>query len=174
MAQVTVTDASLSETTVKKESKQSAKVSVPVQTLVDSLRSAADDVGQISELSSEEKLLVSEFFKSLLELMQPLASALPVTLSLLQQNDPSVTQAYVDPTGHLVLLHEDGQMELKNLIEEKNRNLMITVVEDIIPKFKNLTSAEKRKLENRIKFLSSVTKEMQRISETLSTFSFST
>jgi len=118
--------------------------------------------------------LVSEFFKSLLELMQPLASALPVTLTLLQQNDPSVTQAYVDPTGHLVLLHEDGQMELKNLIEEKNRNLMITVVEDIIPKFKNLTSAEKRKLENRIKFLSSVTKEMQRISETLSTFSFST
>ena len=172
MTQAAVTDIVTLETAIK--SNQSGKVSVPVQTLVDSLKSVADDIGQISELSSEEKLLVAEFFKSLLKLMQPLTQALPVTSSVLLQDFGSVIQAYIDPTGHLALLFEDGKLELKNLMEEKNRDLMMTVVEDIVPKFKNLTSAEKRKIENRIKTLSSVTKEMQKISETLSTIFSST
>ena len=172
MTQAAVTDIVTLETAIK--SNQSGKVSVPVQTLVDSLKSVADDIGQISELSSEEKLLVAEFFKSLLKLMQPLTQALPVTSSVLLQDFGSVIQAYIDPTGHLALLFEDGKLELKNLMEEKNRDLMMTVVEDIVPKFKNLTSAEKRKIENRIKTLSSVTKEMQKISETLSTIVSST
>ena len=59
-------------------------------------------------------------------------------------------------------------MELKNLIEERNRDLMILVIKDIMPKFKNLTSAQKNKIENRIKFLSAVTKEIQKISGALS------
>jgi hypothetical protein len=172
MTQEAVTEIA-AEVATKKETKQNAKVSVPVQTLVDSLKSAADDIGQISELSSEEKLLVAEFFKSLLNLMQPLTLSLPVTTSAIQ-NVGDVIQAHVDPTGHLAVLFGDGRLELKNLLDEKNRDLMMAVIEDIVPKFKNLTSAEKRKLENRIKVLSSVTKEMQKISETLTTISSST
>src|SRR4030066_1212589 len=108
MTQAAVTDIVTLETAIK--SNQSGKVSVPVQTLVDSLKSAADDIGQISELSSEEKLLVAEFFKSLLKLMQPLTQALPVTSSVLLQDFGSVIQAYIDPTGHLALLFEDGKL----------------------------------------------------------------
>ena len=174
MTQEAVTEIAPTEATPKKEPKQSPKISVPVQSLVDSLKSAADDIGQISELSSEEKLLVAEFFKSLLNLMQPLTPALPVTSSVLQPDIGAVIQAHVDPTGHLALLFEDGKLELRNLMDEKNRDLMMTVIEDIVPKFKSLTSAEKRKLENRIKVLSSVTKEMQKISETLTTIASST
>jgi hypothetical protein len=37
-----------------------------------------------------------------------------------------------------------------------------------MPKFKQLTSAQKRKVEDRIKFLTAVTKEMQRISGAIS------
>ena len=152
---------------VKKEPRQNSKPSVPVQTIIESLKSAADDIGQVSELTSEEKLLVAEFFKSLLKMMQPLTSAVPINISVVQDLG-AVTQAHVDPTGHLALLFEDGHLELKNLEESRNRDLMITVVEDVLPRFKNLTSAHKRKIENRIKFLSTVTKEMQKISETLS------
>jgi len=79
-----------------------------------------------------------------------------------------VTQAYIDPTGHLVLQFEDGHMELKNLSEEKNRDLMMAVIGDVVPKFKSLTSLQKRKLENRIKLLSNITKEIQKSSEALS------
>jgi hypothetical protein len=46
---------------------------------------------------------------------------------------------------------------------------MIEVVEDILPKFKELISTHRRKIENRMKFLSLVTKELQKVSKALST-----
>ncbi len=141
---------------------------VPVQELVESLKSVADDIGQISELTSEEKLLVAQFFISLMKLMQPLAPAMQVSVSALPAETGLIVQAHIDPTGHLALMHKDGHMELKNLEEEKNRELMIAVVEDVVPKFKSLTSAQKRKVENRIKFLTTVTKELQKIAEAFS------
>jgi hypothetical protein len=144
------------------------KKQVTVQEVVESFKSTADDIGQISELSSEEKVLVSQFFSSLFKLMQPLTPSIPVNHLALPAKVGDVVQAHVDPTGHLILLYVDGHVELKNLSEEKNRELMMAVVEDIVPKFKNLTSMQKRKLENRIKLLSSVTKEIQKSSEALS------
>jgi hypothetical protein len=154
----------------RKESKSSVKPTASIQALVDSLKSAGDDIGQITELASEEKLLVEEFCKSLLRLMQPLTSAVPVNISAIP-NAASAAQAHVDPTGHLAILFDDGHMELKDLADIGNRDLMIAVAEDVLPKFKNLTSVQKRKVENRIEFLSSVTKEMQKMSEALATVS---
>ena len=144
------------------------KKQVSIQELVESLKSTADDIGQISELSSEEKILIAQFFSSLLKLMQPLAPSIPVNQFALPAEVGDAVQAHVDPTGHLILLFEDGHLELKDLSEEKNRDLMTAVVADIVPKFKNLTSAQKRKLENRIKMLSTVTKEIQKSSDALS------
>ncbi len=144
------------------------KKPITLQELVDSLRGTADDIGQISELSSEEKILVSQFFTSLLKLMQPLAPSIQVTPASLPAQVGDVTTAYIDPTGHLVLQYTDGHIELKNLSDEKNRELMMSVVGDVVPKFKALTTNQKRKLENRIKLLSSVTKEIQKSSEALS------
>lgn len=139
-----------------------------IQELVDSLKSTADDIGQISELSSEEKILVAQFFSSLLKLMLPLAPSIAVNPTAIPPQAGEVAQAFVDPTGHLVLEFGDSHVELKDLTEEKNRDLMMAVVGDILPKFKNLTSIQKRKLENRIKMLSSVTREIQKSSEALS------
>jgi hypothetical protein len=143
------------------------KMQLSIQELVESLKSISDDIGQISELSSEEKILVAQFFSSLLKLMQPLASSIAVNQRALPSELGDVIQAHIDPTGHLVLQYED-HIELKNLCEEKNRDLMTDVISDVMPKFKNLTSQQKRKLENRIKLLSSVTKEIQKSSDALS------
>jgi hypothetical protein len=153
-----------------------AEVSVPqekkkqfsIQEIVDSLKSTADDIGQISELSSEEKILVSQFFSSLLKLMAPLAPSMTVAQQSLPPQVGDVVQAHVDPTGHLVLQYTDNHVELRDLSEEKNRDLMMAVVNDVVPKFKSLTSQQKRKLENRIKLLSTITKEIQKSSEALS------
>ena len=144
------------------------KKQITIQELVESLKSTADDVGQIIELTSEEKILVTQFFASLLKLMKPLSTSISVSQSALPPYLSDVTQAFVDPTGHLALLFEDGSMELKDLTEEKHRDLMGIVISDVLPKFKALTSMQKRKLENRIKMLSSVTKELQKSSDTLS------
>jgi proline dehydrogenase len=154
---------------VSQELKQSEKKKqMSIQELVESLKSTADDIGQISELSSEEKILVAQFFSSLLKLMQPLAPSIAVNQLALPAELGNVVQAHIDPTGHLILQFEDGHLELKDLSEEKNRDLMTAVIGDVMPKFKNLTSQQKHKLENRIKLLSSITKEIQKSSEALS------
>lgn len=139
-----------------------------IKEFAETIRSLAEDIGQISEMSEEEKLLVAEFFKSFLNLMQPLATSMSVSISALPAEVRNITYAYVDPTGHLVLIHEEGHVELKNLADEQNRDLMIKVIQDVMPKFKTLTSAQKIKIEQRIKFLSTVTKEIQNISGALS------
>jgi hypothetical protein len=157
----------MAELTIKSESQTNERRQMSIQELIDSMKSMADDVGQISELTSEEKNLVTEFFKSLLKLMQPLCTEINVSVSALPEDAGILASAHIDPTGHLALIFEDGHLELKNLSEENNRDLLISVVQDIIPKFKQLTGAQKRKIENRIKFLSTVTKEMQKISGAL-------
>jgi hypothetical protein len=151
------------------ESKTIQEQEISIQELAVAMKNMADDVGQISELASEEKLLVSEFLASLLKLMQPLTPSMPVSTSALPAEAGNIVKAYIDPTGHLALIHEDGHMELKNLSEERNRNIMIMVVKDVMPKFKSLTSLQKRKIEKRIQFLSAVTNEIQKISGALAT-----
>lgn len=144
------------------------KKQITIQEIVESLKSIADDIGQITELSSEEKILVTQFFSSLFKLMQPLVPSIAVNHTVLPAKIGAVVQAHIDPTGHLVLQFEDNHIELKDLSKERNRELMMAVVEDIMPKFKSLTNDQKRKIENRIKLLSSVTKEIQKSSEALS------
>lgn len=168
MTQEIVTKEAVAQITLREEPPHEKKQD-SLQELVESLKSVADDIGQISELSGEEKLLVAQFFTSLLKLMRPLAPTIPVSISALPAEAGLAAQAYIDPTGHLALMHRDGHMELKNLGDERNRELMIAVVKDVMPKFKSLTSAQKRKVENRIRFLSAVTKEVQKISDVLST-----
>lgn len=152
---------------IKADAKSGKKPQVSIQDLVDSLKSLQDDIGQISELTSEEELLTAEFFASLLRLMRPFASSIQVSTAILPQEMGTVVQASLDETGQLTLLYEDGRMELKSLSEQRYRDLMITVIEDVMPKFKQLTGAQKRKVESRIKFLSAITKEMQKISKVL-------
>lgn len=169
MTQETVVKQETTELINSHELKQSDnKKQITVQEIVDSLKSIADDIGQISELNSEEKILVSQFFASLFKLMQPLAPSIAVSQLVLPAQLGHVVQAHVDPTGRLILQFQDNHVELKDLSEQKNRDLLMSVVGDVMPKFKTLTSIQKRKLENRIKLLSNVTKEIQKSSEALS------
>lgn len=155
------------QVTIKTEPKTRSHQTT-VQEVIDSLKSVQDDIGQITELTSEEESLVTEFLASLLKLMQPLAATVSVSTSALPDELGNVTAAHMDPTGHLAIVYLDGHVELKDLSRRENRDLLVDVVQDTIPKFKQLTSAQRRKIENRIKFLSSVTKEVQKISKTLS------
>lgn len=169
MTQETVIRQDPIELTVSQDSKAfEKKKSLSIQEIIESLKNTADDIGQISELSSEERILVSQFFVSFLKLMKPLSPSIPVNQQALPVQLSDTVQAYIDPTGHLALLFNDGHFELKDLTEEKNRDLMITVISDVLPKFKNMTTFQKRKIENRIKMLSSVTKEIQKSAEALS------
>jgi len=167
MSQETSAPQEIVQLPADEESKRGKQVTSP-QELLDSLKSLQDDIGQICELASEEKGLVTVFFESLLKLMQPLATTIPVSLTALPKEMGNVVQASVDPTGRLIVLYQDGRAELKNLSEEKNRDLMVSVIKDVIPQFKQLTNTHRQKIEGRIKFLSAVTKELQKIVKMLS------
>ena len=169
MSQETSPPQEIVQLPAEEEPKKGKQPQASLQELLDSLKSLQDDIGQICELTSEEKGLVTAFFESLLKLMKPLATTMPVSTTVLPKEMGNIVQANIDPTGHLTILYGDGRAELKNLSEEKNRDLMIGVIKDVMPKFKQLTSAHRQKIEERIKFLSAVTKELQKISKAFST-----
>lgn len=153
---------------INESSKPSRPARTPVQIALDSLRSAQEDIGQISELSSEEETLVTEFFESLSKVMEPVEQSLSVSPEKLSKYLSDVVQASVDRSGHLVILHKDGKIELKNLREEKHRNLLVSVLEDLLPRFKQLFSDQRQRIEDRMSFFLAVTKEMQKMSKALS------
>jgi len=154
---------------VKESSKPSRPAKTLTQEILDSLKSAQEDIGQISELSSEEETLVVEFFESLSKLMESVAQNLPISTETISKYFNGAAQASVDASGHLLVLYNDGRMELRNLKgEKKHRDLMISVLEDLLPKFKQLFSDKRQKVEDRMRFLSLITKETQKMSRALS------
>jgi hypothetical protein len=162
----------MKQSTVQLPAKKTEQPKPPQATLeevVSSLKSLQDDIGQISELTSEEERVVDVFFDSFLKLMQPLVKTIPVSPAALPDELMNVIQANVDPKGNLMILYQDGQMEIRNLREKSHRELMICAIKDVVPKFKQLTSAHRRKIEDRMEFISSVTNELQKISKAFST-----
>jgi len=151
-----------------RDQQKNKKPQIALEELLDSLKSVQDDIGQICELTSEEETLVNEFFESFLKLTQPFIATIHVSTEALPDDLGDVARASVDPTGQLMLMYRDGQMILKNLLEEENRDLMTTVLEDVLPTLKKLFSAHREKIEGRMKFLSSVTKEVQKMSRAVS------
>lgn len=152
----------------KDQPKQSKRAQMTIEELIDSLKSVQDDIGQICELTSEEETLVNEFFESLLKLIQPLATTIQVSTEVLPDEMGDVARASIDPTGQLMIQYRDGRMVLKNLLEEENRDLMTSVLEDVLPKLKQIFSARREKIEGRMKFLSAITKEIQKMSRAFS------
>lgn len=135
---------------------------------LDALRRVREDVGQICELSSEEVKIVEAFAVALLKLMQPLVKTIPVNPSILPRELGDVERANIVPSGKLIVLHNDGQIMSINLSDVANRDLLVVVVRDVLPKFNELVAEHRAKIERRMGFLSSVTKELQNIAEAFS------
>ncbi len=152
----------------KDQPKASKQAKATIEELIDSLKSVQDDIGQICELTSEEEALVTEFFESLLKLIRPLATTIQVSTEALPDEMGDVARASIDPTGLLMVQYGDGRMILKNLLEEENRDLMTSVLEDTLPKLKQLFSTRRERIEGRMKFLSAITKEIQKMSRAFS------
>lgn len=79
---------------------------------------------------------MAELLESLKHAPQQMFS-IPVSMSELPFRTGAFSQANIDSTGHLILMSEDGNLEIKDLTETKNRDLMMAVIGDIVPKFKD-------------------------------------
>ena len=131
--------------------------------IIEAIRKLKEDVGQLSELSSEENLVVDAFSKAFMEVMSPLAKALPVDVNVLPEELGIVERANIIPQGKLVLLHADGRMASIDLTSSDNRDLLVQVIGNVMPRFNSFIAERRQNVEKRLSFLSNVTKELQSI-----------
>jgi len=69
------------------------------------------------------------------------------------------------PKGELVLMYRDGRMDSLNLALPENRDLMISVVRDVMPRFRAFVARMRERVEGRVAFFSEVTEELQILAE---------
>ena len=134
---------------------------------MDTLKKLREDVGQIFEISSEEENVVVAFSLAFLKLMETLARSLPVDVEALHGYLRNAERANVLPKGELVVLYRDGRMESMDLTRPENRDLLVDVVSDVMPKFNALIGERRSRIEKRISFLADVTKELQNIADSV-------
>ncbi|MDH5791804.1 MAG: hypothetical protein OEZ44_06420 [Candidatus Bathyarchaeota archaeon] len=135
--------------------------------VVDTLRRLREDVGQISELSAEEGNIVEAYALAFLKIMQPLTKTITVDPSILPREMGLVERANVIPQSELVILFDDGRMESFDLTALENRDLLVAVIGNAMPRFNDLIAQQRSKIEKRIAFLSDVTRELQTIADSL-------
>ena len=139
--------------------------------VIATLKKLREDVGQIYEVSSEEENIVIAFSLAFLKLMESLTRSLPVDVETLQGQLRNAERANILPKGELVVLFRDGRMESVDLLKAENRDLLVDVVSNVMPKFNDLIGERRGRIEKRISFLADVTKELQNIADSVTAVS---
>lgn len=159
---------SVEEPEEKKKAAPEMKEKSPLDDSLKTLNDIREETGQISELVTEENMLVAEFLKALLKIMKPLARTLPISTAILPKEWGKVSQANLDLTGKLLILYPNERMESIELTEPLHRELLLEITHDIMPKLKRLITSHRQKIEARVKLMSSITKELQNTAKAFS------
>lgn len=129
------------------------------------MRRLREEVIHITDLSAEEGNIVEAFSASFLSLMSPLTNTLPVDISILPVEMGEIEKANIMPKGELALLYRDGRMDSIDLKNPENRDLLVEVVRDVMPRFGTFLTRMRERIERRITFFSEVTRELQSLEE---------
>jgi len=127
------------------DSKSGTKKQISIEEILESFKSVADDIQQISKLFSEESVVVTQLL-ALLKRMHQLAPSIEVSTAALPFEVGEAIEARLDSAGNLVLTYADEHQELRDLRDFKNRDVMIAVIGDILPKLEELTTKPKEKI----------------------------
>ncbi|UCC33963.1 MAG: hypothetical protein JSW53_02890 [Candidatus Bathyarchaeota archaeon] len=149
-------------------SKSKGTKEVRVQATLESLDDIRQETAQISELTTEEDMLVAEYTMALVDILRPLAPAITVSTSILPEEWGKVNEASLDHTGQLLILGPGKKMRAIDLTARKHRELLLKVTRDIMPTLKNLVTEYRQGIEARVSFMSSVTEELQRTAKAFS------
>lgn len=162
---------SVPEASISEEAPKPKVSPASPEDVIATLKELREDVGQIYEISSEEENIVIAFSLAFLKLMESLTRSLPVDVETLQGQLRNAERANILPKGELVVLFRDGRMESVDLIKPENRDLLVDVVSDVLPKFNDLIGERRGRIEKRISFLADVTKELQNIADSVTAVS---
>jgi len=136
---------------------------------IESLNEIQENAGQISELAAEEDNLVAKFFGSLLKILKPFSKTLEISVSALPETyNGRVNKAYLYLSGQLVLVYTNGEVEILNLTDQENHDVLVKITGEILLKLKSVINSYRSRTEERVRFLMSITKELQKVAEVFS------
>ncbi len=104
---------------------------------VSSLRELREALGRVSGLASEEDVTVESFLETLGSLSVTI-TRIPLEPSLLPKRLGSVEEARMNDVGALILTTPDGGIETIDLTSFDNRDLLVTVLGDLLEKLRGL------------------------------------
>jgi phosphopantetheine adenylyltransferase len=68
----------------------------------------------------------------------------------------------------LVLVYTSGEAEILNLADQENHDVLVEITGEIMLQLKSIINSYKSRIEKRVKFLMSITKDLQKIAEVFS------
>jgi hypothetical protein len=104
---------------------------------VSSLRELRETLGQVSDLASEEDGTIQSFLETLGSISLTI-SGISLEPSLLPKRLGSVEDARMNDEGALILTSPDGGIETIDLTSFDNRDLLVTVLGDLLEKLRVL------------------------------------
>jgi hypothetical protein len=112
-----------------------ARALISSKEVVYALRGARDDAELIPSLLSDEGIVVKTIFDLLPELANLLSRA-AVDPSVLPIEMGEVEKAHLTPDGRLIVGHRDGEILTTDLTDWRNRDLLVDILKDIVPKLR--------------------------------------
>lgn len=106
---------------------------------VSSLRELREALGRVSDLASEEDVTVESFLETLGSIPVTI-SRLPLEPSLLLDRLGPVEDARINAEGVLILTSPDGGIETVDLTSFENRDLLVSVLEDLVEKLRRVAN----------------------------------
>jgi hypothetical protein len=118
---------------------RAAKKQISIDEIAETFQSVAEDIREIGRLTNEENNFVANFIRSLKVNMEPWISQIAVSTVIVPIDYGIISQAYIHPNLVLELVYPDGHHENVDLSQPRNRDLMLAVFDDVVPKFEALT-----------------------------------
>jgi hypothetical protein len=115
----------------------SSEPTVSPEKAVSSLRELRETLGRVSDLASEEDVTVESFLETLGSISVTI-SRIPLEPSLLPKRLGSVEEARMNDEGALILTTPDGGIKTIDLTSFDNRDLLVTVLGDLLEKLREL------------------------------------
>ncbi len=132
------TDAAIAISEASAPPKPTGKKQISIEEIAATFQTVAEDIAQIGQLNSEENAVVTHFLSSLKTHMEPLTPSIPVSTVIIPIEYGLPEQAHIQPNGRLQLTYSDDRKQLVDLSEPKNRDFMMAVIDDVMPKLEAL------------------------------------
>lgn len=128
--------------------------------VLSAIRGAREDVELVASLLSDEKVVVDTLVEQLPGL-SPLLARVTVDPSVLPVEMGEVEEVRLALDGKLIVCRTDGEIKTTDLTEGANRDLLVEVMRDVIPKLKEVLDSMPAFLEPTIEELEPIAPEAE-------------